>query len=120
MSHFNQLTPAQAEALALLAEECAEVVQSVTKILRHGLHSCHPDGGEDNMVMLSQEVGDLLAAVEIAEANGVIHHEDMRQAMHTKLRRVVKYLHHARVFPGLPSALSVERRTPVAIPQEEP
>ena len=35
-SHFNKLTPAQAERLAILIEECGEVIQAATKILRHG------------------------------------------------------------------------------------
>jgi hypothetical protein len=36
---FNQLTDAEAERLALLAEECGEVVQVIGKILRHGYES---------------------------------------------------------------------------------
>ena len=44
MEHFNKLTPAEAERLAMLAEECGEVVQIVGKILRHGYDSQHPDG----------------------------------------------------------------------------
>lgn len=34
--HFNNLTPGEAERLAMLAEECGEVIQAVGKILRHG------------------------------------------------------------------------------------
>ncbi len=41
--HFNRLTPAEAERLAMLAEEAAEVIQIVGKILRHGYASYHPD-----------------------------------------------------------------------------
>ena len=33
---FNGLTPAEAERLALLMEECGEVVQIIGKVLRHG------------------------------------------------------------------------------------
>ena len=36
MNNFNQLTPAETERLAILAEECGEVIQAVGKILRHG------------------------------------------------------------------------------------
>lgn len=43
MSEFtNNLTPAEAECLAILIEECAEVQQIACKILRHGYDSCNP------------------------------------------------------------------------------
>lgn len=41
--HFNGLTPAEAERLAMLSEECGEVIQIIGKILRHGYDSYHPD-----------------------------------------------------------------------------
>lgn len=44
-THFNGLSPAEAERLAILAEECSEVVQKVCKTLRNGYESTHPDGG---------------------------------------------------------------------------
>ena len=37
--HFNGLTPVQAELLALLSDECGELVQIIGKIMRHGLDS---------------------------------------------------------------------------------
>lgn len=36
MEHFNQLSPAEAERLALLSEELGEAQQAIGKILRHG------------------------------------------------------------------------------------
>lgn len=97
--HFNKLTPEQTEALAILAEECAEVVQVVGKILRHGLRSCHPDGGPDNRALLESECGDLLAALSIAEHAGIARATHMRIARDGKLQRVGRYLHHTTV-PG--------------------
>lgn len=101
--HFNRLTPAAAEALALLAEECGEVIQMIGKSLRHGLDSCHPDGGESNRVMLGQEIGDVLAAVEILIAGDVVAREEVEQAVERKLLRVHRYLHHASATPALAS-----------------
>ena len=37
--HFNKLTEAEQERLVILAEECAEVIQVVAKIQRHGFNS---------------------------------------------------------------------------------
>jgi hypothetical protein len=116
--HFNRLAPHQAEALALLAEECGEVIHLIGKVLRHGLESCHPDGGECNRVLLGQEVGDALAAVRIAEACGVINPDEVSQAVDRKLRSVTRYLHH--VSPMVVNAIAERTRTaPSGLTQEE-
>lgn len=96
MDHFNGLTPAEAERLALLAEECGEVVQVIGKILRHGYDSRHPDNmdGPDNRALLEQEVGDLSAAVSIAMERGDIQYSKVTKAHRSKLRRIEKYFHH--------------------------
>ena len=39
MAHVNNLSNEQLEALAILAEECGEVIQVIGKIIRHGLDS---------------------------------------------------------------------------------
>jgi NTP pyrophosphatase (non-canonical NTP hydrolase) len=65
MSDFsNKLTDAQVERLAILSEECGEVIQIVGKILRHGYHSCNPTVDETkqkpNVALLEKELGDLM------------------------------------------------------------
>lgn len=62
--HFNQLTPAEAERLAMLAEECGEVIQVVGKILRHGYASCHPA----NLTVTNKE----LLVKELQDVNAVL------------------------------------------------
>ena len=58
--HFNRLTPAEAERLAMLSEECGEVVQIVGKILRHGYESHHPDSPDlSNRDLLAKELADV-------------------------------------------------------------
>lgn len=70
--HFNGLTPAEAERLAVLIEEAAEVQQIACKILRHGYQSYNPDlivnqrehGPKfSNREMLEKEIGHFSAAV---------------------------------------------------------
>lgn len=63
MDHFNKLTPAEDERLAILIEECAEVIQAATKIQRHGYESTDPDSGETNRAALERERGDLQGAI---------------------------------------------------------
>lgn len=64
---FNGLSPAQAERLDILAEECAEVIQSIMKIKRHGFESCSPYGHsqETNRQALVRELFDVRAAAEM-------------------------------------------------------
>lgn len=61
------LSAAQLERLALLAEECAEVVMAVTKIQRHGFSSYNPlvPGSLTNREALEKEVGHVLCAIQI-------------------------------------------------------
>lgn len=101
---FNQLTPAQAERLALLAEECAEVIQAITKIQRHGYGSRHPQTGVLNSDALVAEIGDLFAAVDIMRAGGDVDGVEINDAKRAKLSRVWAYLHEQP--PGLPDLLS--------------
>ena len=97
MAHFNGLTEAEAERLALLLEEMGEAQQAIGKILRHGYESTHPDGGPTNRESLERELGDVQAAI-----NMLIDARDLRQmeidaARLRKRKRVQQYLHHQAV-----------------------
>ena len=101
---FNGLTPAEAERLALLAEECGEVIQAVAKVLRHGYESTHPDKPEagTNRDMLQRELADLRAAESLMiEAGDVYDSAIVAAALH-KIARVQRYLHEqpAHAFTG--------------------
>ena len=55
-----QPTEREAERLHLLIEECGEVIQAATKILRHGYTNFHPDFPDTtNKTNLEREIGDL-------------------------------------------------------------
>jgi NTP pyrophosphatase (non-canonical NTP hydrolase) len=61
--HFNQLSPAEAERLAFLIEECGEVIQAASKVLRHGYESFDPTipihERLTNRGALARELGDV-------------------------------------------------------------
>jgi NTP pyrophosphatase (non-canonical NTP hydrolase) len=42
-------------------EECAEVIQAISKVYRFGLHQVHPETGISNKLSLETEVGQLEA-----------------------------------------------------------
>lgn len=96
--HFNGLTPAEAERLSLLAEECAEVVQAVTKILRHGYQSYDPTAciseRMTNQQALGKEMGHVLAAMQMLENAKDVHWIDVERGKDNKLATVDRWLHH--------------------------
>ena len=95
MKHFNQLTPKENEALALLMEECAEVIQIIGKIQRHGLESCHPENlSITNRDLLEREIGHVLCAEEILRKCDVTRERDVQDSYVRKCESVGKYLHH--------------------------
>lgn len=96
-NHFNNLSPECAEALALLSEECGELIQAIGKIQRHGLWSEHPDSGIPNQHTLTREIGDVLAALRICEVQRLIDWGIVIVARDRKLQKVRQYLHHAKV-----------------------
>lgn len=93
MQPFNDLSPAEAERLALLAEECAEVIQVIGKILRHGFESRHPKGGPDNRRLLEREIGDVECATRLMIVAGDLNEGEIGYAYAQKRERVAEYLH---------------------------
>ncbi len=53
------------EILLILQEECAEVTQAVSKCMRFGPDQLKPGKDRTNIQMLEEEIGDLLAMVEL-------------------------------------------------------
>ncbi len=106
--HFNGLTPAEAERLAILAEEAGEIVQAVGKILRHGYQSYHPDftayapGSFQrpfNRQALERELGDLSAVVFDMCKKGDLTPGNIESQREMKLGRLEQgtlYLHHQK------------------------
>lgn len=91
---FDGLTASERERLTLLAEESAEVVQAVTKVLRHGFECTHPERDElTNRGQLAEEIGQLLAIVELACDAGDVNAREVYEAKRRKLDRVQAYLH---------------------------
>lgn len=100
MDHFNGLTPAQAERLAMLAEECGEVIQIVGKILRHGYDSHHPDQQEKppeqritNRESLGHELCDLFTV-----ASAIFERDDVPEFGSAQQNRTwdrkLRFAHH--------------------------
>lgn len=94
MEAFNELTPAEAERLALLMEELGEAQQAIGKILRHGYESRHPDGGDTNRQSLERELGDIHVATMLMKDEGDLSMQAMMEHAYVKRVKAGRYLHH--------------------------
>lgn len=94
--HFNSLTPAQAERLALLAEEMGEAIQAIGKVLRHGYFSYHPNypDGPSNRQSLERELGDVRHCMIRLCLSGDLDEETIHRWSRRKAESVQRYLHH--------------------------
>lgn len=94
--HFNKLSPAEAERLACLMEECGEVVQVIGKILRHGYEdwSPHDESKTTNRRNLEREVGDLAAVVDKLINSGDLSEHAIEEASDAKAVRMRAWTHH--------------------------
>jgi NTP pyrophosphatase (non-canonical NTP hydrolase) len=95
--HFNDLTPTEAERLALLAEECGEVIQAIGKVLRHGYRSTNPDDRShvSNRHSLELEIGHVTAAAEMLCNDDQFDLFHIQESHDAKLASVRQWLHHA-------------------------
>lgn len=96
---FNQLTPAEAERLALLAEEMGEALQAIGKVLRYGYESYHPahPEGPSNRQALTREVGDVYAAVCLMCERGDLQHVEIAEWVERKKTSVQQFMHEQTV-----------------------
>lgn len=96
MAFSNGLTPAQTELLDMLQEECAEVIQAVAKIKRHGAMSYHPADPQKtpNYVLMARELGDVIGVMAALDGKGMIDNHAVQHSAGTKMERSAPYLHH--------------------------
>ena len=59
------------EIILILSEECAEVAKEVSKIMRFGPDQIKPGKEKTNIQVLEEELGDLLAMIELLEESNV-------------------------------------------------
>lgn len=94
--HFNGLTEAEAERLALLIEECAEVQAMACKILRHGFESVNPcdKNPNTNRKDLSKELGHLAHAIGRMVRAGDVSNSEIKRHEEIKASQIHRWLHH--------------------------
>ena len=105
----NGLSPDELERLAFLAEECAEAVQAIGKIVRHGYESSDPTrpASPTNRRMLESELADIRFAISLMAQAGDVSPRNIEAATSARLRNPDRYMHHQEKRNG--SALSARQ-----------
>ena len=73
------------ETLTILSEECAEVVQANSKLIRFGPYD------DQNIIELEKELGDVMAVVMILDYYGYVSLTNIQQQIEPKLKKLKKY-----------------------------
>lgn len=76
------------EALDILQEECAEVIVEVSKCRRFGIDSIHHKTNIIHKEMLEQEIGDVLALVNILVEQGLLDQSKLDAAISNKIEKL--------------------------------
>lgn len=86
------MTNDENEILNITLEECAEVIQAISKVFRFGWNSCHPDKPEyDNKDHLNEEVGDLCCMIQLMIDHNMVDREAVESAALQKLEKLKKW-----------------------------
>jgi hypothetical protein len=76
------------EILLITQEECAEVIQAISKCFRFGLDNHKPGKPKTNKEHLEEELGDLVAMITLLEMHGVISQLNIEKAKLAKFEKL--------------------------------
>jgi len=76
------------EILHILQEECAEVTQAISKCFRFGLDNAKPGKPLTNVEHLQDEIGDLLAMVDLLKYYNVVSEKGLNTAKQAKIEKL--------------------------------
>ena len=88
------------EVMLIAQEECAEVVQAISKVFRFGMDDVHPTTNKSNRDSLEEEVGDLLCMLELMQQYGIINSKNVLNANVSKRNKLKKW---SNIFNEEPS-----------------
>jgi NTP pyrophosphatase (non-canonical NTP hydrolase) len=79
------------EALGILQEECAEVIQDVSKCRRFGIDNVYLNGQGTQRENLAKEVGDVLAMIDVLIEQGVFTQTELDVARVNKKQKLKQW-----------------------------
>jgi NTP pyrophosphatase (non-canonical NTP hydrolase) len=80
------------ESLLITQEECAEVIQSISKVFRFGFDTRWPNQeSQSNREKMEEEIGDLLAMLDILVEKCIISDSNINQARINKKDKLKRW-----------------------------
>lgn len=79
------------EVMDITQEECAEVIQAISKIRRFGIDNAKPGTNYTNREHFEEELGDMLAMVDILLINKVVSWGNLHKAKRAKIEKLKKW-----------------------------
>ena len=76
------------EVMDILQEECAEVIQAVS---RFGLDNYKPGKPKTNRQHLEEELGDMLAMIDILHSMDIVSYTNIEHAQAAKIEKLKKW-----------------------------
>ena len=79
------------ELLVILQEECAEVIQAVSKCRRFGIDNMYTKGSGTQRENLTKELGDLQCMIDLCIEHGVVEKADVDAAVLNKQGKLKEF-----------------------------
>jgi NTP pyrophosphatase (non-canonical NTP hydrolase) len=79
------------EVMDILQEEAAEVIQAVSKVRRFGMDNAKPGHDQNNREHLEEELGDMLAMIDILMVNNIVSWSNLHAAKRAKIEKLKKW-----------------------------
>ena len=79
------------EILDILQEECAEVIQAISKCRRFGMENVYLNGEGTQREQLVKEIGDVSMLIELLQAHQVFTEPELHQAKLNKSKKLAKW-----------------------------
>jgi len=79
------------EVMDILQEECAEVIQAVSKISRFGIDNYKPGKPKTNREHLEEELGDMMAMIDILQEMDIVSYSNIERAQAAKIEKLKKW-----------------------------
>lgn len=87
------MEPKIQEILDILQEECAEVIQNISKCRRFGLENQYLKDTGTQRDQLAKEIGDVMAMIELLKEHGVITQQELDLAKRNKFVKLHQWSH---------------------------
>ena len=78
------------EILDILQEECAEVIQAISKCRRFGMDNSYKDGGTQREHLV-QELGDVTLMIELLKAHRIFTETELHEAQIKKSQKLTQW-----------------------------